>query len=61
MINIIGYTKIPFVSFIGLIGTFIIAIPTLMAFGEYYLFATILIILNMMIPIYSLIETKRGT
>ena len=60
MINIIGYTKIPFVSLIGLLGTVILAVPTVVAFGDHYTFALILLLLNTMIPVISIISSARG-
>jgi hypothetical protein len=54
MINILGYTKMPLLYFFGIIGTIILAVPTIQAFGEYYLMAVVLILMNISIPITGL-------
>ena len=58
MINILGYTKMPLLYFFGIIGTIILAVPTIQAFGEYYLMAVILILMNISIPITGLIRWR---
>jgi len=58
MINIMGYTKIPVLFFFGIIGTIVLAIPTIEAFGEYYLMAIILILINISLPVMGLAKLK---
>jgi hypothetical protein len=58
MINILGYTKIPMLFFFGIIGTIVLAVPTIQAFGEYYLMAIILILINISLPVTGLAKLK---
>lgn len=59
-INLIGYSRIPILSIIGLIGGILVAIPTLDAFGDDYLIAIIPILVNITIPIMSLASVWSG-
>lgn len=58
VINILGYTKIPLLFFFGIIGTIVLAVPTIQAFGEYYLMAIILILINISLPVTGLAKLK---
>jgi hypothetical protein len=49
-INLIGYSKIPILSFLGIIGTVMMAWPTVVAFGDYPQFALLLILVNISLP-----------
>lgn len=58
IINILGFTKIPMLFFFGIIGTIILAIPTIQAFGEYYPMAVLLILINISLPVSGLAKLK---
>jgi hypothetical protein len=60
IINVIGYTKIPAVSFVGILGTMILTPQTLIDFGDYWMFGLILVLLNMVIPTVRLTSTLRS-
>lgn len=60
MINVMAYTKIPALAIFGILGSIIIAVPTILAFGEYYLFGVILVIMNTTFPILALSKAVRG-
>jgi hypothetical protein len=59
-INLIGYSKIPYLGFIGIIGTLILAYPTAMAFSDYPEMTIILILVNIMIPILGINKARTG-
>lgn len=58
-INLLGYSKIPILSFFGIIATIVIAAPTLISFDTYYMFAAVLILINISLPTISLVRTFR--
>lgn len=58
VINILGYTKIPLLFFFGIIGTVVLAVPTIQAFGSYYMMAVILILINISLPVVGLAKLK---
>jgi len=60
IINIIAYTKIPYISIIGIMGDLALAADTIIAFGNYYLIAVILILTNTIIPFLSIAKAVRG-
>jgi hypothetical protein len=59
-INIIGLKKMPLMLFFGIIGTILLSVPTLIAFGDYYLMAVLFILINITIPIIGLSSTMKG-
>jgi hypothetical protein len=58
IINILGVTKVPMLSFFGIIGTIILAVPTIQAFGDYYLMAVLLILINISVPVVNLAKVR---
>ncbi len=58
MINILGYTKIPLLFFFGIVGTVALSVPTIQAFGEYYMMAVILILINISLPVVGLAKVR---
>jgi hypothetical protein len=60
MINLIGYSKIPFLGFVGIIGTIILAYPTAVAFQPYWQITIIFILVNLMIPVLGFSKAKNG-
>lgn len=58
VINVIGYSKIPILFFFSIIGTIVLAVPTIQAFGEYYLMAIILLLINISLPVIGLAKLK---
>lgn len=60
MINLIGYSKIPFLGIIGIIGTLILAVPTASAFEPYWQLSIILILTNLMIPVLGMTRARNG-
>lgn len=51
--NIIGYVRIPILCLFGIFGVAILCVPTILAFGDYYWFALVLILMNIMVPIMA--------
>ena len=60
VVNVLGFTKIPALSIFGIIGTLIIAVPTINAFDEYYPFALVLLLMNTALPIFALSRNMRN-
>jgi hypothetical protein len=60
IINLIGYTKIPILCVFGIIGTMILAIPTVNAFDDYYMIAIILLIINIGLPVMGLAKVGHN-
>jgi len=60
VINIVGYFKIPYLGFIGIIATLSISYQTIVSFGDYYIMAVILILLNGTLPIIGFSKAYRG-
>lgn len=58
-INLLGYSKIPILGFFGIIGTLIFAVPTFFSFGDYYMVAVFLILINISLPIIGLTKAFR--
>jgi hypothetical protein len=58
-INLLGF-RIPLMSFMGIIGSIILVVPTLDAFGEYYLISLILILVNIVLPTMSIFRYRGG-
>lgn len=54
IINILGYTKIPAFSLFGIAFELIIIVPTIDAFTGYEMFAIMLGIMNLTLPLYAL-------
>lgn len=60
VINLISYSKIPFLGVIGIIATFSTAYQTIMAFDTYWVFGLVLILCNIMIPILGFTKARQG-
>lgn len=60
VINYIGYTRIPFLCIIGILGTIFIAADTISGMGDYYAIAFILVLANTVIAFAGLINSQRG-
>ena len=54
IVNIVGILKIPTYSYFAVIGTFITAYQTVIAFNDYQMIAISLILMNISIPIIGL-------
>jgi len=59
VINLIGYKTIPILGFFGIIGSVILAIPTLNAFGDYYMMAFFLTLINISLPVIGITRAFR--
>jgi hypothetical protein len=57
--NLIGFTRIPMMFFFALIGTIILAVPTIQAFGDYYMMAVFLLIVNISLPVVGLARSLK--
>ena len=60
VINLAGYFKIPYLGFIGIIATLSVTYPTIIAFGDYYIMAVILLLMNGILPIMGFTKAYRG-
>jgi hypothetical protein len=58
-INVVGYLRIPYLLFFGLIGTVLVSVPTINAFGDYYYIALVLILLNISLPVMGLAKALK--
>jgi hypothetical protein len=58
-INLLGYTKIPYLSIIAVIMNTVLIVPTLQAFGDDYMIALLPILVNTVIPILGLSEARK--
>lgn len=56
----IGYFKMPFLMIIGLIAVTVIAVPTIFAFGNYYMLGAMLIVLNSGTSLMGIATRLRG-
>jgi len=59
-INVIGYLKIRKLMILGILGSLLMAVPTLLGFGEYYLFSIILILINTLLPTFGILELREN-
>jgi hypothetical protein len=59
IINTIAYTKLPYLGFIGVLGSLLIAADTIIAFDSYYMIAIILVLTNIIIPVWGILRTVR--
>jgi hypothetical protein len=59
-INLIGYFKIPYLGFIGIIATLSVTYQTIISFGDYWIMAVILLLINGTLPIIGFTKTYRG-
>lgn len=60
MLNILAYSKIPVIAIFTIIGTALVAVPTMIALDDYWIIGIILILINMSIPISGLTKTLRS-
>jgi hypothetical protein len=59
-INLIGYFKIPYLGFIGIIATLSVAYQTIVSFGDYWIMGVILLLINGTLPIMGFTKAYRG-
>lgn len=59
MLNSMGFNRLPILSYFALIGTMVIAVPTVIAFGDYYLMSVVLILINASLPIFAIRRNSR--
>lgn len=59
VINLIGYTRIPYLSVIAIIMNTLLIIPTLEAFGDDYMIALLPVLVNTVLPLISLTEARK--
>jgi len=59
VINLVGFRKVPLLLFFGLIGSILIAIPTLIAFDEYIMMGFLLVIINTAFPVIALTHSLK--
>jgi len=58
---LIGYSKLPVLSLLVVLGVILTAVPTINSFGEdYWMLAIILLIINGTIPVIGLSRTVKG-
>jgi len=60
VINLTGYFKIPYLGLIGIIATLSVAYQTVTSFGDYYVMAIILLLINGTLPIMGFTKAYRG-
>lgn len=60
VVSVIGYKRIPFLLFMTIMGSIVIAVPTVTAFGEYYPMAIVLILINLMFPVIGLTRAVKS-
>lgn len=58
VIGLIGYFKLPWLLILTILGTIVIAVPTMIVFGELYMIAFILIVINMVLGAMGLALTR---
>ena len=59
VLNILGHRKFPLFCLFGILGAMTLAIPTITAFGEYYMMAILLTVINIAFPTMSLANALR--
>ena len=59
MINVLGHKKFPLFSLFGILGAMILVIPTINAFGDYYMMAILLSVINIGFPTMTLANALR--
>jgi len=59
VIGLIGYFRLPFLLIFTVLATFAIAIPTIIYFGDLFVIAFILIMMNMMVGTMGLLKVRR--
>ena len=60
VINLIAYTRIPYLAIVGIIGTLLLTPGAIIGFGDYYFIAFILVLTNMMIPFLAINAARKG-
>jgi hypothetical protein len=60
VINLIGFVRIPVLSFFAIIFEITILVQTVLGFGDYYVFAVNIAAMNLTLPIYSLSRYRKG-
>ena len=59
VIGLIGYFRLPFLLIFTVMATFVVAVPTIIYFGDLYIIAFILIMMNMMVGVRGLLLVRR--
>ena len=59
VIGLIGYFRLPFLLIFTVMATFVVAVPTIIYFGDLYIIAFILIMMNMMVGVMGLLKVRR--
>ena len=59
-INYIGYQRVPFLCFIGIIATISISVQTILAFDQFAIFGVFLVITNVTFPIMGIDRARKG-
>lgn len=60
VVNLLGYTKIPVMSFFAIGFELAIMVQTVIAFGDYWGMAIMFILMNLSLPIYALSHNMKG-
>ena len=60
IVNLIGYLKVRILMIIGLLSTLIMAIPTIIGFGDYYMFGFVLVLINSVLPVMGILTLANS-
>lgn len=60
VINIMAFTKIPILSVFSIAFTLIIFVPAIQAFAQYEMFALMLGIMNLTLPVVAIARARHG-
>lgn len=60
VINLLAFTRIPILGIFGVAFTLIIVGPSIDAFGEYAMFAIMLGVMNLTLPVVAIVRAKHG-
>jgi len=60
VINIMAYTKIPILGIFGIAFTLIIVSPSFTAFAGFEMFALMLAIMNLALPLIAIVRARHG-
>lgn len=53
-VNILAYNRNKILAYFGIIGSISLAVPTILAFGDYWMFGVWIVILNTVFPVYGM-------
>jgi len=57
---LIGYTKISMLLYFAIIGSLLIVVPTMIAFGDYIYFGMLLCLTNVSVSVVGLSKSRPG-